>query len=889
MARKKVIKLKSCEHLTSLFQGTSIMEKNGMVINLKIIVSLLFLINVWALHVSAAARRQSAMLWPCGTVPYELFNNVVGADKVMFENAAKQWEIAGVKFIPRTTETNYILVIKNDKSDHAEVGMKGTGLQFVSVSFKDVSAIIHELGHVLGLIHEHQRSNRDSFVKIIDDNINPADIVQIKPKEIDQLLTPYDYDSIMHYTANAGLTDEAIKKNLYSIEPLNLTDLGRLLVPHTQLTTLDIIGVRNLYEKKTLTVILDLEKADGEVTSEKQVSCKQIECGTSCSQQFNKGVEVVLRAAANTDSRFAGWGGGVPASSDTTNPSIGVPLFDNKTVTAKFVEKPDDDDRPPDDPDCYTWDPTAGMGRGGWVWDCKDSAKRGRLPKPIDGLCWVWDDTAGPMHKGGWVLQRCPPPADSAGLSVTGVAAYDPNDKVGSQGVGAGRYLSGEESLRYVIYFENIATASAPAHEVVISDQLDIAKLDLDTFSLGHIAFGDKLITPPASLNQFTQDVDLRPARNLIVKINASLDKTAGLLNWRFNSIDPDTGLPPEDLLAGFLPPNKNPPEGEGHVLFTVMPKQGLNTGIEIWNRARIIFDANPPIDTPQWLNTIDNTKPSSRVLLLAGTQSSTTFNVQWSGTDAGSGIRDYTVYVSDNGGPFTVWASQTSATQAAFTGVDSHTYSFFSVARDLTGNGESIKSTPDTTTQVVLNRPPVAKTKNIEVAAGNSCTVIIRPGDVDDGSFDPDGDAVGLTLAPAGPLGLGVHEVVLTASDSHGSSDSASATVTVIDQVPPTITNVSASPSIIWPPDRRMVDVLVSYDAADNCGQTISRLSVHSEDRLTASDVEIVDAHHLRLRAERRGNGGGRTYRITIFVMDGYGNSSSKEVLIRVPHDQRR
>jgi hypothetical protein len=85
------------------------------------------------------------------------------------------------------------------------------------------------------------------------------------------------------------------------------------------------------------------------------------------------------------------------------------------------------------------------------------------------------------------------------------------------------------------------------------------------------------------------------------------------------------------------------------------------------------------------------------------------------------------------------------------------------------------------------------------------------------------------------------------------------------------------------------MVDVLVRYDYADNCGQTISRLSVSSNEPLGPPDVEIVDAHHLRLRAERRANGNGRTYRVTIFVMDGHGNLSSKDVLIGVPHDQRK
>ena len=410
---------------------------------------------------------------------------------------------------------------------------------------------------------------------------------------------------------------------------------------------------------------------EGEANGKAAVLQSSLECPDACNQRFSKGLKVLLTAIADQESRFAGWSEDIPTDQDRSNPIITLTLSTNETITASFVERPDDGDRPPDgDPKCWKWDSTAGMGRGGWVWDCSDDPPPGggSLPKPIDDLCWDWEETAGPMRKGGWVLIRCePPPGDAAGLSVTGVGSFDPNDKVGSQGAGVAQYISGEESLRYVIYFENVATATAPAHEVVITDQLDIAKLDLDTFSLGHIAFGDKLITPPPSFSQFTRDVDLRPAKKLIVRINASLNKTTGLLTWRFTSIDPDTGLPPEDPFAGFLPPNKNPPEGDGSVLFTVMPKKGLDTGTEIRNKASIVFDANAPIDTPEWLNTIDDSNPSSQVLALTPQQTTYRFEVKWAGTDSGSGVQSYTVFVSENGGTYTAWLQNTAPTSAVF------------------------------------------------------------------------------------------------------------------------------------------------------------------------------------------------------------------------------
>jgi hypothetical protein len=64
------------------------------------------------------------------------------------------------------------------------------------------------------------------------------------------------------------------------------------------------------------------------------------------------------------------------------------------------------------------------------------------------------------------------------------------------------------------------------------------------------------------------------------------------------------------------------------------------------------------------------------------------------------SGLRDCTIYVSDNGKPFTPWLNQMTATQAWFAGLAGHTYAFYSIARDNAGN-EEIKTVAEATTHV--------------------------------------------------------------------------------------------------------------------------------------------------------------------------------------------
>ena len=77
------------------------------------------------------------------------------------------------------------------------------------------------------------------------------------------------------------------------------------------------------------------------------------------------------------------------------------------------------------------------------------------------------------------------------------------------------------------------------------------------------------------------------------------------------------------------------------------------------------------------------------------------------------------------------------------------------------------------------------------------------------------------------------------------------------------------------------MVDVAVNYGGAtDNCSAASCVLTVSSNEAVngtgdgnTSTDWEVVDAHHVRLRAERAGNGDGRIYTIALTCTDASGN----------------
>jgi len=278
------------------------------------------------------------------------------------------------------------------------------------------------------------------------------------------------------------------------------------------------------------------------------------------------------------------------------------------------------------------------------------------------------------------------------------VTSVDPNDKLGTGGVGVDRSIGADQLMPYSIRFENLETATAPAQEVKVVDALDPATLNAATVSLGPITFAQRTVNPPPGLRHFTTEVDMRPEASVIVRVEVNVDAATGIVGWNLTSLDPETGLLPEDPQSGFLPPNVSPPEGEGSVLFTVMPKSGLVEGTAISNRATIDFDGVPLL-TPQWANLLDTTAPESHIMPLGATQDSASFTVCWQPVGSPPDLRDYSVYVSDDGHSYRAWRLHTTATADTFSGPGGCTYAFYSLARDSSGNLEPVPATPDAQT----------------------------------------------------------------------------------------------------------------------------------------------------------------------------------------------
>jgi uncharacterized protein (TIGR03437 family) len=303
----------------------------------------------------------------------------------------------------------------------------------------------------------------------------------------------------------------------------------------------------------------------------------------------------------------------------------------------------------------------------------------------------------------------------------------DPNEKKGPLGYGPQAYTGNQKAL-YTIYFENMASATAYAQNVKITDKLD-SNFDWRTFRLKEVGFGNYRIPVPENRAFYQGRIQLgEDLGNLLADISAGINIATGQVTWTLTAIDPNTGEQPNSASLGLLPPNDQTGRGQGYVTYTVQSKAGLPTGTQITNKATIIFDTEEPIATNTVTNTLDADAPVSAVNALP-LSSSATFTLSWSGSDpaGGSELQSFDIWVSENDGPYQPFLSGTTDTSAQFTGQPGRTYRFYSIARDNAGNVEAAPAQADAVTTIQNPVPTLASlSPNSAQACGAAFTLTV-------------------------------------------------------------------------------------------------------------------------------------------------------------------
>lgn len=284
------------------------------------------------------------------------------------------------------------------------------------------------------------------------------------------------------------------------------------------------------------------------------------------------------------------------------------------------------------------------------------------------------------------------------------LCSRDPNDIIGPIGYGDEKWVSTFEILPYRIRFENDPDfATAPAQKVTINHPLD-TNTDIRNFRLGEYGFGSFRFTVPDNTVSYSKRLDLRDSLGIYVDVTAGLDITKREAFWIFESIDPSTGLPPDNASSGFLPVNDTATHsGEGYVDYIIKARGSAQTGDSIRAIADIVFDDNEEIVTPRIFNLIDAVAPLSAMNGLKDINDSIKVLLTWQAADDpnASGLRLYDLYYSANNQAFSLHTEGITDTFYLFAGNPGSSYRFYTVAEDNVGNREPVKTDSFATTSL--------------------------------------------------------------------------------------------------------------------------------------------------------------------------------------------
>ncbi|CAL1573053.1 unnamed protein product [Knipowitschia caucasica] len=152
----------------------------------------------------------NSCLWPKGpdglvSIPYTVSRDFNSYENGIISSALGSFASKTcIRFVPRRSERDFISV-ENQAGCFSSLGKQGWR-QVLSLNKNGCvyTAIIqHEFNHALGFKHEQTRSDRDQYVRINWNNIIPDMAYNFEKSDTNNLNTPYDYTSLMHYASTA--------------------------------------------------------------------------------------------------------------------------------------------------------------------------------------------------------------------------------------------------------------------------------------------------------------------------------------------------------------------------------------------------------------------------------------------------------------------------------------------------------------------------------------------------------------------------------------------------------------------------------------------------------------------------------------------------------------
>ena len=179
--------------------------------------------------------------WTNATLYYSVDGNLPNKQRVY--DAIAHWEEnTDIRFVRRTNQSNYVLFQKRDGC-FSSLGMVG-GRQIIGLGDGcSTGNTIHEIGHALGLFHEHTRVDRDETININWNNIQENR--EHNFRRADQRYSARDYTANIDFGSIMMYSSYAFSKN--GRPTIVRKDGSTWRNQRTALASTDIAGIQAMY------------------------------------------------------------------------------------------------------------------------------------------------------------------------------------------------------------------------------------------------------------------------------------------------------------------------------------------------------------------------------------------------------------------------------------------------------------------------------------------------------------------------------------------------------------------------------------------------------------------------------------------------------------------
>merc|ERR1711892_1215430 len=175
--------------------------------------------------------------WPGGKIPYQIGDGFNTSQRSTIQSAIDYYnlEFQGcLEWVAKGSESNYV-TFENTGTCSSRIGVAfypfpvSQSIYLGRCSHLE-GHIKHEMMHTIGFYHEHSRSDRDMYIKILWNNIPPSYHAQFNTyRWTTGYGEKYDYESIMHYSSRAFVkdyNDKGMKSILPTDESVDVDNLG---------------------------------------------------------------------------------------------------------------------------------------------------------------------------------------------------------------------------------------------------------------------------------------------------------------------------------------------------------------------------------------------------------------------------------------------------------------------------------------------------------------------------------------------------------------------------------------------------------------------------------------------------------------------------------------